>query len=74
MVDTSRSSIIVRVFRIDKRVYLPCSRVEQWIVIIYDQQRRFDGRTVDGMVDGLMQACNVVGSHFDLSLRSASLT
>lgn len=46
---------------IDKRVYLPCSRVEQWIVIIYDQQRRFDGRTVDGMVDGLMQACNVVG-------------
>ncbi|THH18233.1 hypothetical protein EW146_g2726 [Bondarzewia mesenterica] len=46
---------------IDKRVFQPCSRVDHWVVVIYEQQRKFNDRNVDDMVNGLMSACVTVG-------------
>ncbi|TFY72934.1 hypothetical protein EVG20_g92 [Dentipellis fragilis] len=45
---------------IDKRLFQP-GVIEQWIVVIYERQQRFNNNNVTDMIAGLTAACNTVG-------------
>lgn len=47
--------------RIDKRM-LQGSVVENWMVIIYERQQRFNGDTAQQMTQDLVKACGAVGA------------
>ncbi|KAF8268490.1 argonaute-like protein [Lactarius quietus] len=45
---------------IDKKFYKPVS-FDNWIVVIYEGQRRFNQRSADKMITDLVRACEAVG-------------
>ena len=47
--------------RVDKKFYKPAS-FERWVVIVYENERRFNMQTAQGVVRGLLSACNAVGT------------
>ncbi len=46
---------------VDKRFFEP-TEIERWVIVIYEQQRRFGQQNVDGLINGLKDACRSVGS------------
>ena len=45
---------------IDKKLYKPATIVK-WVVVIYEEPRRFSDRNCDEMIRGLMTACDSLG-------------
>ncbi|KAJ7665548.1 Piwi domain-containing protein [Mycena rosella] len=45
---------------VDKRFFKP-GIIERWVVVIYEQQRRFDKGAAQDMIDGLVNSCRDVG-------------
>lgn len=45
----------------DKRFFTPAD-IERWVVVVYEQQRRFDSRTVGEMVQGILDGAASVGA------------
>ncbi|KAF7433014.1 hypothetical protein PC9H_004959 [Pleurotus ostreatus] len=45
---------------VDKRFFEP-TEIERWVIVIYEQQRRFGQQNVDGLINGLKDACRSVG-------------
>ena len=49
--------------RVDKRFFKPVE-VLRWVVVIYEQQRRFGDAAAREMVSGLVASCNDVGKNY----------
>lgn len=49
-------------YSVDKRFFEP-TEIERWVIVIYEQQRRFGQQNVDGLINGLKDACRSVGSY-----------
>lgn len=47
--------------RVDKRFVKPVS-IDRWVVIVYEQQRRFGEQAARDMVAGLIESCRDVGA------------
>ncbi|KZT65768.1 argonaute-like protein [Daedalea quercina L-15889] len=45
---------------VDKKFYSP-AKFERWVVVVYENDRRFNQQTAQGMVQGLLSACDAVG-------------
>jgi hypothetical protein len=38
--------------------------VPEWVLLIYEGQRRFNPRAADNMIEGFVKACRAVGRAF----------
>jgi eukaryotic translation initiation factor 2C len=47
-------------FRVDKRFFKPVE-IPRWVVVIYEQQRRFGDNAARDMITGLVASCRDVG-------------
>lgn len=47
--------------RVDKRFVKPVS-IDRWVVIVYEQQRRFGEQAARDMVASLIESCRDVGA------------
>ncbi|KAJ7228592.1 argonaute-like protein, partial [Mycena pura] len=45
---------------VDKRFFKPVS-IDRWVVVIYEQKRRFDAGAANDMINGLVNSCRDVG-------------
>ncbi|KAF7332070.1 Argonaute-like protein [Mycena kentingensis (nom. inval.)] len=45
---------------VDKRFFKPVS-VDRWVVVVYEQQRRFNEQAANDMISGLVRSCQDVG-------------
>lgn len=45
-------------------MYMPTGKIDEWVMVVYEQQRRFDQRTATEVVKGLREAADAVGSSF----------
>lgn len=48
------------VSRVDKKFYKAAS-FDRWVVVVYENDRRFNMQTAQGVVIGLLAACDSVG-------------
>ena len=46
--------------RVDKKFFKPCL-IDRFIVVVYEIKQRFDQRTADEMVRGLLSSCQDSG-------------
>ncbi|KAI0068655.1 argonaute-like protein [Artomyces pyxidatus] len=44
----------------EKRMFNP-SRIDSWVVVIFERRQRFDDQRCQNMINGLMEACTAVG-------------
>jgi hypothetical protein len=49
--------------RVDKRFIKPVE-IERWVVVIYEQQRRFGENAAQDMINGLISSCKEVGGSY----------
>ena len=47
--------------RIDKKMYLPTTKIDEWVMVVYEQQRRFSADVAKEVVKGLREAATAVG-------------
>ncbi|KAF7292384.1 Argonaute-like protein [Mycena chlorophos] len=45
---------------VDKRFFKPVT-IERWVVVVYEQQRRFNDQAAQDMIQGLVNSCRDVG-------------
>jgi len=48
------------IFRIDKK-FISGATIERFVVVVYEQQRRFPPKSVEDMIAGLLDSCKQVG-------------
>lgn len=44
-----------------KKLYRPCAPIKQWIVIVYEQKRRFDDNRCADVIKGLVTEARNMG-------------
>lgn len=55
--------------RVDKQFFKPVE-ISRWVVVIYEQQRRFGDAAAREMISGLVASCGDVGKFVDLGLNN----
>ncbi|KAF5311527.1 hypothetical protein D9611_011545 [Ephemerocybe angulata] len=48
-----------------KKLYKPCGVIKEWVIVVYENPRRFRQEQVDGLVHGLVAEANNLGMKFE---------